>query len=352
MSILDDIIKAQSEVLENAKKIEHTKFINSTRGTSGIFRYMKAKGIYFPNAKYFPSYHFVIRNPQFKYEYDTANGMTGKDSWFNKYKNLVLLYVDAEAFNIESIKDAIYPEFCEDLDEWVETINKAVLSHFSQENTTEYDKFMKLFGNPVNVKMLRLGMNCPKRPTEDDIAYYDHDREAMEEIRQNLEQEWRMTYQKNFERLRELYRHNYEISDFTKSDSISKPGGLIEAAKNWKNPYFNMEEEVVENGVKRCDSDGFHSIVVPTMKHAGGRPVKLDYLKGGGAELVDATLDGMGFSKQQKSYYRKRLGTVATKKQGRPGKYAGMTEEQIREKMRAEGKEEWMINRQIKRTKK
>ena len=41
---------------------------------------------------------------------------------------------------------------------------------------------------------------------------------------------------------------------------------------------------------------------------------------------------------------------MLTKKRGAQAKYAGMTEEQIREKMRAEGKKEWMINRQIKRT--
>lgn len=350
MSILDDIIKAQSEVFENAKKIEQTKFTNSTKGTSGIFRYMKAKGIYFPNAKYFPSYHFVIRNPQFKYEYNTANCMTGKDGWYNKYQNLVLLYVDAEAFNIESIKDAIYPDFCEELGEWVNTLNKAVLSHFNPENTTEYDKFLKLFGNPVKLKMLRLGMNCPRKPTEDDIVYYDHDEETMEEIRQNLEKDWERTYYENSDRLREMYRHNYEISDFTKSDSISKPGGLIEAAKNWVNPYFNREEEIVDNGVKRCDSDGFHAVI--PKKHAGGRPVKLANLQGASKDMVDAVLDNFGFSKQQKSYYRKRLGTEPTKKRGRPSKYSGMTEDQIREKMRSEGRSEHDIAKQIRRTKK
>lgn len=347
MSILEDIIKAQSEVLENAKKIEQTKFTNSTRGTSGIFRYMKAKGIYFPNAKYFPSYHFVIRNPQFKYDYNPCSCMTGKDSWYSKYENLVLLYVDAEAFNIESIKDAIYPEFCEELAEWVETLNKAVLSHFNPENTTEYDKFMKLFCNPVKVKMWRLNMNCPPKATEDDIVYYDNDEEAKEEILKNIEQNRLKTYYENSDRLREMYRHNYEISDFTKSDSISKPGGLIEAAKNWVNPYFNREEEIVDNGAKRADCGDFHK-----MKHAGGRPTKLDYLKGASNELVEHDLNVNGVSKRMRIYYRKRLGNNPIKGRGRPSKYAGMTEEQIVEKMKAEGRSSHDISQQLRRNKK
>ena len=138
----------------------------------------------------------------------------------------------------------------------------------------------------------------------------------------------------------------------SKSDSISKPGGLIEAAKSWLNPFFNKEEKVVDNGVKRCDSDGFHAVTTPATKHAGGRPVKMDYLKGAPDEMVNTVLDGFGFSKQQKFYFRKRLGNNSTRKKGRPCKYAGMTEEQIRAKMMSEGKSKHDIAQQIRRNKK
>lgn len=351
-SILAEIIKAQTEVLSNAPQIQETKFTNSTRGRTGIFEYMKAKDIPFSNTKYFPSYHLVIRNPRFKYEYDPKNCMTGQDGWYARYRKLVLMYLDAEALNIESIRDSIYPEFCEDLSEWAETLTNAVLSHFNADNTSEYEKFKLVFSKPLKMKMKELGMPCPQKPNLEDIIYLDRDPEAMEQVKKEVMQNWLETYCGNTESLREMYRHNYEITDFAKSDSISKPGGLIEAAKNWVNPFFNKEEEVVDNGVKRCDSDGFHAVTTPATKHAGGRPVKMDYLKGAPDEMVNTVLDGFGFSKQQKFYFRKRLGNNSTRKKGRPCKYAGMTEEQIRAKMMSEGKSKHDIAQQIRRNKK
>jgi hypothetical protein len=113
LSTLDKIIKAQTEVLEKSTMVQETKPTIPTRGNTSIFRYMKEKGIPFPNEKFFPGYHLVIRNPHFKYEYDPSTPIFSKYSWYNRYLNLVLLYVDAEAFNIESIDDSVYPGFCE-----------------------------------------------------------------------------------------------------------------------------------------------------------------------------------------------------------------------------------------------
>ncbi len=352
LSTLDEIAKAQNEALEKASKIQETKFTKSTRGTSGIFAYMKAKGMYFPNYKYFPGYHFVIRNPHFKYEYDRMNALTGKDGWYNRYLNLVLMYVDAEAFNIESIDDSICPGFCEDIDEWMEVLNRAVLSHFNEDNTTEYETFTKLFCNPLKLKMKRMGLDCPRYPNFDDIIFYDRDPEVMEEIKQDLVSKWRQTYYNNAVWLREIYRHDYELADFTKSDSISKPGGLIEAAQNWKNPYFEPENKPIDNGVTRGDSDGFHNIRTPATKDAEVRPIKMDYLKGANDELVDNTLKAFGVSKRMRVYYRNRLDKKPVKPRGRPSKYAGMTEEQIIELMKAEGKSAHDIAQQLRRNKK
>ena len=352
ISTLEEIIKARTEVLSNASQVQETKFTSSTRGTTGIFKYLKAKDIPFSNTKYFPSYHLVIRNPRFKYEYNPKNCMIGKDCWFERYKKLVLMYLDAEALNIESIKDAIYPEFCEDIDEWETVLTNAVLSHFNEDNTSEYELFKVLFADPLKMKMIQLGMPCPKRPNFDKIIYFDRDPDTMEAIRQELEDRWERTYYRNTMSLREMYRRDYEKIDFTQSDEISKPGGLIEAAHNWVNPFFNKEEEIVDNGVKRCDSDGFHAVATPATQNAGGRPVKMDYLKGGSDELVNTVLDGFGFSKQQKCYFRKRLGNKSIRKRGRPSKYSGMSDERIRAIMTAEGKSKHDIAQQIRRNKK
>lgn len=347
MDLLDEIIKTQNDVLGEATKLQETKFIRSTRGTTGIFRYMKDKGIHIPNVKYFPSYHLVIRNPHFKYEYDPSTALLGKDGWYRKYLKLVLMFVDAEAINIESIKDSIYPDFCEELGEWTNVINRAVLSHFNEENTSEYEKFMKCFGNPLKLKMMSMGMPCPKRPNLDEIIFYDRDPETMQEIRDNVMAEWVQTYAYNAESLREIYRRDYEDIDFTKSDSISKSGGLIEAAQNWRNPYFDEGNNPVDNGVKRADCGDFHK-----TKHAGGRPTKLDYLKGASNELVEHDLNVNGVSRRMRTYYRKRLGNNPIKGRGRPSKYAGMTEEQIVEKMKAEGRSSHDIAQQVRRNKK
>lgn len=352
LSTLDEIAKAQNEALEKALKIQETKSTKSTWGTSGIFAYMKEKGMYFPNYKYFPGYHLVIRNPHFKYEYDRTNALMGKDGWYNRYLNLVLMYVDAEALNIESIIDSVCPEFCEDNGEWCEVLTKAVLSHFNENNTTEYETFIKLFGRPLRLKMIQLGMDCPRKPRDEDIIYYDRDPEVMKEVRERIFQEYAETYAKNTERLREIYRHDYEIADFTKSDSISKPGGLIEAAQNWKNPYFEPENKPIDNGVTRGDSDGFHNIRTPATKDAEVRPIKMDYLKGANDELVDNTLKAFGVSKRMRVYYRNRLDKKPVKPRGRPSKYAGMTEEQIIELMKAEGKSAHDIAQQLRRNKK
>ena len=161
LSTLDDIIKAQAEVLENAARVKETKPTIPTRGTTSIFRYMKEKGIPFPNKKFFPGYHLVIRNPHFKYEYDPSTPIFSKYSWYNRYLNLVLLYVDAEAFNIESIDDSVYPGFCENISEWCEFLNTAVLSHFNEGNTTRYEDFLKCFGKPLKLKMMHMGLDCP-----------------------------------------------------------------------------------------------------------------------------------------------------------------------------------------------
>jgi len=182
-AILDEIIKTQTEILENAPKLQETKSINSTRKNTGIFMYMKTNGIPFPNVKYFPSYHLIIRNPRFKYEYDPKNCMTGQDGWYARYRKLVMMYLDAEALNIESIRDSIYPEFCEDLSEWAETLTNAVLSHFNADNTSEYEKFKLLFSKPLKMKMNELGMPCPQKPNLEDIIYLDRAPEAMEQVK-------------------------------------------------------------------------------------------------------------------------------------------------------------------------
>jgi len=350
LSTLDDIIKAQAEVLENAAKVKETKPTIPTRGTTSIFRYMKEKGIPFPNEKFFPGYHLVIRNPHFKYEYDPSTPIFSKYSWYNRYLNLVLLYVDAEAFNIESIDDSVYPGFCENISEWCEFLNTAVLSHFNEGNTTRYEDFLKCFGKPLKLKMMHMGLDCPSYPDLDNIIYLDRDPEVMEDTRQGLIDKWEQTYYNNAVWLREIYRRNYENADFTKSDEISKPDGLIEAAMNWRNPYFDPENKPIDNGAKpapRSDTGSFHK-----MKHAGGRPTKLDYLKGASNELVEHDLNVNGVSKRMRIYYRKRLGNNPIKGRGRPSKYAGMTEEQIVEKMKAEGRSSHDIAQQVRRNKK
>ena len=337
--------KTQEYIQEMEEKHDEEREA-SMKSTMSIFRIMQQAGLKVPNCKYIPSYHFVIRNPHHKYDIKECGFIMGKDSWYNRYHKLVMMYMDAEALNIESIRTDLCGHFLDDDAEWANFLAAATLSHFNDYNTDDYETFATLFGRPLAIKCEQIGMPRAQKPIESKIEFYDNDHDERQRVMDNLWDEYVEQVRLNVQSLRNSYEREYERICFIREDKLGKKGGLIEAAHNWTNPFFDKDNDPIDNGAKRPDCGGFHNV-----KHSGGRPVKLDYLKGATNEMVEVVLDGNGVSRRMKTYYRNRLGTRATKKAGRPSKYSGKTEEQIIEIMKAEGKSSKVIATQLRRIK-
>ena len=355
-SLIDSLIAFQSNLA--TKTQEHIQAMEekheeereaSLKSTMSIFRIMQQTGLKVPNCKYIPSYHFVIRNPHHKYDMDECGFIVGKDSWYNRYHKLVMMYMDAEALNIESIRTDLWGHFLDDDVDWANFLVAATLSHFNEDNTDDYETFATLFGRPLSIKCEQIGMPRAQKPIESKIEFYNNDPDERQRVMDELWAEYLEQVRINVQSLRNSYEREYERICFIREDKLGRKGGLIEAAQNWTNPFFDKDNDPVDNGAKRaarCDSGEFHNV-----KHAGGRPVKLDYLKGATNEMVEVALDANGVSRPMKVYYRKRLGTQSIKKAGRPSKYSGKTEEQIIEIMKAEGKSPKVIATQLRRIK-
>lgn len=355
-SLIDSLIAFQSNLA--AKTQEHIQEMEekheeereaSLKSTMSIFKIMQQSGLKVPNCKYIQSYHFVIRNPHHKYDMKECGFIMGKDSWFNRYHKLVMMYMDAEALNIESIRNDIWCHFLDNDAEWANFLGAATLSHFNEDNTEDYETFAELFGRPLSLRCEQMGMPRAVKPIESKIEFNTNDPYERQMIMDNLQDEYVEQVKLNVQSLRNSYEREYDRICFIREDKLGKKGGLIEAAQNWTNPFFDKGNDPIDNGAKRavrCDSGDFHNV-----KHAGGRPVKLDYLKGATNEMVEVALDANGVSRRMKTYYRKRLGTDAIKKAGRPSKYSGKTEEQIIEIMKAEGKSSKVIATQLRRIK-
>lgn len=337
--------KSQEHIQEMEEKYEKEREA-SLKSTMSIFKIMQQTGLKVPNCKYIPSYHFIIRNPRHKYDMDECGFIMGKDSWYNRYHKLVMMYMDAEALNIESIRTDLWGNFLDDNQNWAAFLVQATLSHFNEDNTDDYETFSVIFGRPLRRKFEQMGMYLPQEPNTNNIEFYDNDPYERQRVIDDLTGKFWDKFWLNVESLRKSYEREYERICFSKEDKLGKKGGLIEAAQNWSNPFFDKDNDPIDNGVKRSDCGEFHNV-----KHAGGRPVKLDYLKGATNEMVEVALDANGVSRKMKYYYRKRLGTQAIKKAGRPSKYSGKTEEQIIEIMKAEGKSSKVIATQLRRIK-
>lgn len=241
---LDNIISAQSECLNAASKTVAEKM--RPRGSMRIFEWMKAAGMPLPKEREIPGHHIAILRPSKKYEYDYTKPLLAQGEWMYEYRKLVLLIMNAEAINLESIIGNICPDFLSHGDnQWAKALVDCTLDWFDEDNVSEYDKFLVVFKKPFRMLCSKLGYKVPVDPLgrNSGIVYTTADPEELATIQEEFRDKYTEECNRMLSRIREYYRREYERFAFMHELPMTENSALLRVSNTWMNPYPSEQNE-------------------------------------------------------------------------------------------------------------